>query len=263
MTLPPHAIDWMSRAEIDYIGPFVKSWAAFNAWYRHVSGERQERAMLNFIISKPNSSLRRHILPMLDTQTPTAEAQGLRQAIYDLHLRLDAIQFEVSHKEVTERISLRSVCIEPRHSLPRPLQHNRHEFKAVKIQGGSIEVTVTVLSTGAVKFKHVQSAYDTQALFGDPDFAKLSDPQQTKLREYFGNCNPRPMSDLVHGAGPALSLGAADFRCTPEALLAGLIEVIYAMRNALLHGEIDPDKQILACYEPAYRIVMTFLRCAA
>ena len=30
-------------------------------------------------------------------------------------------------------------------------------------------------------------------------------------------------------------------------------------RNALLHGEVDPDEQVLACYEPAYRIVMRFL----
>lgn len=39
MALPPHARDWMERAEIDYIGPFVKAWAAFNAWYRNDSGE--------------------------------------------------------------------------------------------------------------------------------------------------------------------------------------------------------------------------------
>lgn len=38
-----------------------------------------------------------------------------------------------------------------------------------------------------------------------------------------------------------------------------VIETIYAMRNALLHGEVDPDARVLACYEPAYRIVMHFL----
>lgn len=43
MTLPPHAQEWMERAEIDYIGPFVKAWAAFNAWYRTASGEARER----------------------------------------------------------------------------------------------------------------------------------------------------------------------------------------------------------------------------
>ena len=51
------------------------------------------------------------------------------------------------------------------------------------------------------------------------------------------------------------------FHCSPEGLLSGLVETIYAMRNALLHGKVDPDAQVLACYEPAYRIVMQFLNC--
>jgi hypothetical protein len=49
------------------------------------------------------------------------------------------------------------------------------------------------------------------------------------------------------------------FQCRTEDLLAGLVETIYVTRNALLHGEVDPDPQVLACYEPAYRIVMKFL----
>ena len=51
------------------------------------------------------------------------------------------------------------------------------------------------------------------------------------------------------------------FQCSAEDLLSGLVETVYAMRNALLHGEVDPDKQVLACFEPAYRIVMQFLAC--
>ena len=41
--------------------------------------------------------------------------------------------------------------------------------------------------------------------------------------------------------------------------MSGLVETIYAMRNALLHGEVEPDAKVLVCYEPAYRIVMQFL----
>ena len=54
MPLPPHAADWVHRAEIDYISPFVKAWAAFNAWYRHASGQVQERAMLDCVKNRPN-----------------------------------------------------------------------------------------------------------------------------------------------------------------------------------------------------------------
>lgn len=41
--LPNNARLWKERAEIDYIGPFVKAWAAFNAWFREESGSRRDR----------------------------------------------------------------------------------------------------------------------------------------------------------------------------------------------------------------------------
>ncbi len=52
------------------------------------------------------------------------------------------------------------------------------------------------------------------------------------------------------------------FQCSAEDLWSGLVETIYAMRNALLHGEVDPDVKVLVCYEPAYRIVMKLLACS-
>ena len=261
MALPSHAADWMGRAEIDYIGPFVKAWAAFNAWYRHASGEVQERAMLEYVKDKPNP-VRRRALSLLDNSNKTADALNLKQAIYDLHQKLDAIHFEVTRKGVTERISLRTVCIRPKHWQQERLERSGQEFKAVKVQSGVIEITVRSLHTGLVKFQHTQTQYDPNAVYSLREFtANLSVSQQTTLRQLYNDCNPRPMSDLVQGGRPTLAIATTQFQCNPEDLLFGLVEIIYAMRNALLHGEVEPDKQILACYEPAYRIVMQFLDC--
>ena len=261
MPLPPHAGDWMARAEIDYIGPFVKSWAAFNAWYRHASGQAQERQMLEYVKSRPNA-VRRGVLPMLDNDNETADALKLKQGIYDLHQILDAIQFEVVRKNVNERISFRSVCINPK-SLARH-RHERHgqEFKVDRVQGGSIEITVTSLHTQQVKFQHTQEQYDPNEIYVLPAFeGNLSVAQRNTLRRFYDDCNPRPMRDLLQGNDPAIIIGTVQFHCTPDDLFSGLVETIYAMRNALLHGEVEPDGQVLACYEPAYRIVMHFLSC--
>ena len=134
MPLPPHAADWMSRAEIDYIGPFLKAWAAFNAWYRHASEQAQERAMLEYVKNQPNP-VRRGILPLLDNDNQIAEALALRQAIYDLHQNLDTIHLEVTRKGVNERISFREVCIRTKHLQLERLERSGQEFKAEKIQG--------------------------------------------------------------------------------------------------------------------------------
>lgn len=261
MALPPHAADWMNRAEIDYIGPFVKAWAAFNAWFRHASAHQQERAMLDWVKGQPNP-VRRGVLALLRNDNDTAEAQALKLAISDLQIRLDGIHFEVTRKGVNEQISLRSVCIAPKHLNRERIERSGQEYKAEKIAGGSIQITVTAARNGNVKFQHVQAQYDPNAVYGLPTFtANLSEAQQTTLRQFYDGCNPRPMRDLLRGGAERLQLGAMEFQCTTEALLSGLVETIYAMRNALLHGEVDPDPRVLACYEPAYRIVMLFLGC--
>jgi hypothetical protein len=40
--LPESARLWLERADMDYIGPFVKAWAAFNAWFREASHKRRD-----------------------------------------------------------------------------------------------------------------------------------------------------------------------------------------------------------------------------
>ena len=164
MPLPPHASDWMSRAEIDYIGPFVKAWAAFNAWYRHASGEAQERPMLEYVKNVPNA-VRRSMLPLLDNDNGTADALKLKQAIYDLHQNLDAIHFEVTRKNVNERVSLRSVCINPRPLQGQRQERNGQEFKVDRVQGGAIEITVSSLRTGHVRLQHTQKQYEPNEVY--------------------------------------------------------------------------------------------------
>lgn len=264
MALPPHAVDWMAKAEIDYTGPFVKAWAAFNAWYRHVSGQAQERAMLNYAISHANSRLRRRMLPILEHGNTTAEALDVKQAICDLHLKLDHIQFEVTRKNgAQERVSLREICLRPKQLNHESVVIHNYEYRASRVNGGNgqIEITVTAQNTNTVRFQYMQADYNPPDVYAQQAFmANLSNAQQTRLRQFYDGCNPRPMTDLLQGGGPALQCGSVTLQCAHAELLAGLVETIYTMRNALLHGEVDPDPDVLACYEPAYRIVMHFLK---
>jgi hypothetical protein len=43
-------------------------------------------------------------------------------------------------------------------------------------------------------------------------------------------------------------------------MFSGVVDIVYAMRNALLHGELHPHENAFAAYEFAYRIVMRFLQ---
>jgi len=72
---------------------------------------------------------------------------------------------------------------------------------------------------------------------------------------------PRPLTNHLVGAERPILVGELEFRCTSEELFFGLIEVINALRNSLLHGELQPDERAFRAYEPAYRIIMRFLNC--
>ncbi|CAM0124592.1 conserved hypothetical protein [Stenotrophomonas maltophilia] len=217
--------------------------------------------MLDWVKVQPNP-VRRGVLALLRNENDTADALALKQAISDLQIRLDDIHFEVNRKGVNEQVSLRSVCIAPKHLNRERIERSGQEYKAEKIAGGSIQVTVTSVRNMTARFQQIQMQYDPNAIYSHADFAaNLSAAQQTVLRQFYDGCNPRPMRDLLRGTGDSLRVGAMEFKCSPEELLSGLIETIYTMRNALLHGEVDPDPKVLSCYEPAYRIVMIFLGC--
>lgn len=265
--LPPSALLWKERAEIDYIGPFVKAWASFNAWFRHASGSAQDNVGLRYVKTQPNP-VRNRVLPMLrpeargpNTFGDNDETKRLKQAICDLQIALDAFRFEVTRKGIIEQVSLRAVCIAPKDLQNERTERSGHSYTVRRIVGGRIEVTITSTRTSQVKFAFQQDQYDPNELFQDARFVTLSQAQRSTLQTFFLSCDPRPKLDLTSGNHPELMIGTIPFNCTSEELFCGLIEVIYAMRNALLHGELQPDPQVLACYDPAYRIVMQFLDC--
>ncbi|MBO9439915.1 hypothetical protein J7354_14685 [Sulfitobacter sp. R18_2] len=266
--LPIEARLWKEKAELDYIGPFIKAWAAFNAWFRHETQSRSDRQGLTYVRDRANP-VRAEILPLLrpirnDEHgrriADTEEAQEFKLLIAELHSRLEAYRIEVFEDERLNQISFRSVCLNRGVNLPQTRPYNRHVYTVTKAHGQwSSEVR---RDNGQVRFVLPQDNYDLQELIEHHDFVhSLSPVQQDQLRNLYQQCNPRPLIDLTVGGDRPIQAGDIAFHCQDTDLYCGLIEVIYSMRNALLHGELQPQEQAFRAYEPAYRIVMKFLDC--
>jgi hypothetical protein len=267
--LPESARLWLERAEIDYIGPFVKAWAAFNAWYREAFGARRDAEGLRFVKERPNP-VRASIVPLLRSAgtvghgsiVPDDEpAQKFKLLIRDLHVRLDGFHLEMTRAEVVERISFRSVCLGHGPALPQTFEFHGLRYRVEKAQGRWKSSIRSVGATADVRAEIEQDEYDVDGLQGHQRFGCLSSRQQANLAQLYRRCNPRPLTDCFDGDGDRIVAGDIEFRCTDDQLFAGLIEIIYAMRNLLLHGELQPHEQAFAAYEPAYRILMRFLAC--
>jgi hypothetical protein len=266
--LPNNARLWKERAEIDYIGPFVKAWAAFNAWFREEAGSRVDRVGLEYVKTRVNP-VRSEIIPLLRPREngpdgrprmDSEESQELKLLIAELHRYLEEYRIEVVREgDVLERITFTSVSIRQRLALPQTTTNRAITF-TVKKQNAQWISTVENRAGGAIA-TITQADYDEAGLITHPQYVGLSPTMQGHLRGLYQTCCPRPMSNLLVGPGTPISAGEIEFWCASEELFFGLVEVIYALRNSLLHGELQPDERAFRTYEPAYRLVMRFLNC--
>lgn len=265
--LPESARLWLERAEVDYIAPFIKAWASFNAWFREASGATRDVDGLKYVKEQPNpvrSTIKPYLQPVrLDARgNPMADdepAQKFKLLIRDLHVCLDAYHIEVTKDEVVERISFRAVCLGRGPNLPQVIDAYGLRYCIEKANGRWRSTVRSAANQADVRAEIEQDRFDVIGLQGHEQFAKISQSQRANLLGLYRRCNPRPFTDLFSGGDDRIVAGDIEFRCTDEQLFSGVIEVIYAMRNALLHGELQPHEQAFAAYEPAYRIVMRFM----
>lgn len=264
--LPRNAQLWKDRAELDYIGPFVKAWAAFNAWFREETDNRSDRIGLNYVRDQANP-VRAAILPLIQPRGNDLNGRPIRDAevaqefkllIAELHARLEAYRLEVFQNNALEQISFRSVCLRRGVNLPQTVNYRRTTYTVNKANGTWVSLATRPDGTEAIRV--VQNEYSIADLIIHPNFvAERSAEKRDQLRNLYQQCNPRPVTNLLVGAESPIVAGDIEFRCSDTDLFSAIIEVIYSMRNALLHGELQPEEAAFRAYEPAYRIIMKFL----
>jgi hypothetical protein len=268
--LPESARLWLERAEIDYIGPFIKAWASINAWYRHTTSSRKDVDGLRYLKQQPNP-VRNAIMPMIQPARKDGQGNWLRDdeaahkfklLIRDLHVCLDSYHIEVARDDdVLERISFRSIFLGRAAITPQTLDHNRMRYRVDKSNRIWKSTVCSIAKPTDSRAVIEQALFDVDGLRIHFDFIALSSTQQATLLALYQQCNPRPLTDLLSGPDDKITAGDIEFHCTDQQLFSALVEIIYGMRNALLHGELQPHELAFAAYEPAYRIVMRFLDC--
>jgi hypothetical protein len=261
--LPESARLWLERAEIDYIGPFIKAWASFNAWYREASGERRDIEALRYVRERPNP-VRSSVKPLIraamsDALLDNDEAQRFMLLVRDLHVCLDRFHIEVTREGSVEQISFRSVYLKPGARLPQRSDDRGLRYCVEKRNGLWRSTVSSAVDEAQARALIEQEEFDIVGLQEHEQFARMSQHQRAKLLGLYRDCNPRPLVDLFGAGEERIAAGEIEFHCNDDQLFAAVIEVVYSMRNALLHGELQPHRDAFAAYEPAYRIVMLFL----
>ena len=191
-----------------------------------------------------------------------------RSEIGLLHQRLENFELHSGKEPNKKRITFRNVYLKD--NLPSEKSDDRYGilFRVEPLPDRRVPVSVTRKRGGAALLAAQHTKHDAAALAAEPGFQCLSPPQKEVLRRLYEEASPQWFCDLTTYEDPVPNrsvqqCGAYQFRCGKETLFAGLIEVLYEMRNTLFHGELVPTKEAVICYEPAFRLVRRFLDCVA
>jgi hypothetical protein len=250
---------WLRMSETDYISQFVKTWLAFNAWYRSAYAATSDRSIMEEIKWNANPVLS-HLRPLLDVASE--EAEQFRADIALLHHRLENYEIAAGKGGDKQRITLTHIYLRDNPPTTKNGNHYGHAFVVERQPNQQIRIEIT--RNNAVRFAYQQQAYGLADLEAQPGFQhNLTLNLQAFLRDLYNQAAPKWIANLLGGAQAPIACGAFTFCCGREPLFAGVVEALYLMRCTLFHGELAPTQHAVKCYEPAYRLVRRFLDCVA
>jgi hypothetical protein len=245
---------WLEQSDIDYFTHFVKAWIPFNAWYRHTYDKlEQERDILEEIKTDGNK-IRTRFMAKIEGNDPDSEE--IRNHIAALHRRLSADPLEDRKKR---RVSFENVCIGRNPNVKESFNTYGWTYTVERQKSPAKQVVCQLVNrSGTVEKTIIQlGEWDLEAIQGHGDFLLLQDTDQSRMLVCYKQANPFRFRSLVASATDRKPLEMDKYKFVGDraAIFAGVVDVLYAMRNLLFHGELVPDSQANRTYEPAYHLL--------
>jgi hypothetical protein len=205
--------------------------------------------------------------PLMETESE--EAKQFRAEIGLLHHRLERYELHSGKGDEKKRITLSEVFLRENPPLQKSITAYGYIFVGERMTNKQMKIEVKHNKRSTLAIQHTQTVFDIAGLEALPDFqSRLTAHQQGTLRQLYAQAAPNWIENLTthrdHDPNTReIKCGAYPFFGGKDALFAGIVEVLYQMRNTLFHGELVPTKDAIACYEPAYRLVRRFLECVS
>jgi len=263
---------WRDSAQIDWFSQFIKAWIPFNAWMTDTYGDLTDKELLDQVKGTGNV-VRHRIVPMFTWrpgavrgatggwQDGSPEAQAFRLEIERLHRLLQSCVIEGRRG----RISFETVDIGHNPKKGDSLVKWSRTFLVRRDHPTASEVTLEMSQPRAAAnaFTLTLPRHERRLVEDDPSFQSLKVEQRSTFLALHAAVAPRRILSVLatHDATESLKIGETSFVSDPEKIFSAVVDICYSLRNALFHGSITPNEQHNAIYEPAYHIVMRFVRC--
>lgn len=250
--------EWYEKSEIDYFSAFVKAYIPFNAWMNdHFKDEKTDRDMLERVKSDANT-FRQKILTLLELEDTAGYA--FRGAIGSLHSALE----ESTVANNGERISFQNVVTGKNPTTKADQTYHGVRYVAEYDQSTRVTtIDVKEVRSGSRLVSLTMQGYpNEEAVTNDSSVKALNQSRLDYLLGVYRQVNPRKAESLLYQGRKkkeGIVCGAYKMIKEEKKLAAGLIEILYSLRNALFHGVIDPNKDANKVYGAAYQILHTLV----
>ncbi|CAH0999369.1 hypothetical protein LEM8419_00667 [Neolewinella maritima] len=254
-----HINKWLllSQSDTDFASLFVRAWIPFNAWYvNHYQITRDRECIDN--LKSDNNHFRSRMIALL--QTNDDAAQEFKYYLAKLQRRLDMYPIP----DAVNPISLRSIYYRENPIMSTtPVVENRGRlYKAEKLAGG--DITLQILNknnNNNTVYSYSHNKYEPTHFLNSLAHSNLSNNQRGVAERCYLEINPKVKENLIaDGNRNVLRIHTINLINNPNLVSQAVIELLYTLRNKLFHGEIQPTRQNLSVYEPAYFILRSLLK---
>lgn len=252
--------NWKRFADIDYFSMFIKAYIPFNAWMNlDYAALATDRAKINEIKRKPNLFHNKIVALLQDNGQDSA---AFRVHIGELHVALE--QAQIFNQD--RRVSFTCICFKN----DNPPTCNK-SFRGIKYHvhcgnatNNSTETILEIKNRKGVKiFSHVFKEYEYDIETVGRALVSLKQSWKDELIGCYKSVAPLSRETLLDNntSSEAIICGEIRFISDIEKVTHGLIEILFNLRNALLHGEINPNGDANKVYGAAYHILRSVIEC--
>lgn len=256
--------DWINEIDIgvDYYAAFIKAWIAFNSWYNQNYSDEKTDAAIIARMQLDSNDFRVHLMNLLKGNTQ--EAAELKSNIGNFHEAL--VNANIRTQERTGKdyqITFSEVATVNKSN--RADGTYRGVKYTVERKRDKVITKVVRLSDNANLFYFEQDIYDEEELSLCSDFCRLTPERKEQCIAFYKNTNPYKIRSLLVTERPEDKdkynlMGSVQFLPDVEEISKGVIEVLYVIRCALMHGDISPNNANKKVYRYGYEILTTVLK---
>lgn len=252
---------WVEETEIglDYYSAFIKTWIAFNSWYREKYrdlGKASDREILNKVKEEPNE-FRSELIHSFRNDNSYREHLDL------LHVSLLATSIETANYQGDiEGISLSNIAVR---NLKKEAEDTRNRIQYKITRTNRRIISKIKDSNNHTIFSCEQVDYNVRELQEKnyEEWSNLSDSQSNHLKSLYKEIKPLKSISLFDDSateGNYIDIGGNKYIDDHDTIVEALIEVLYLLRCALFHGDIAAKEETKKVYKNAYNLLKPIMQ---